>query len=244
MRGAGSSVPASVGGGGDGAISINAIDSSGFTQVRAHYDFDGVMTDASGNDYHLKSNQDETYATLDGKKGLFSREATLIDEVAAAGSSTLLQITTAVTVHSLMFFQDQEPGSGGGYVFIYGGPVSDASEAINFLYSLEIEPSGLLNYLHESGVGTNREFNVEFTPPVGRWSLLSVTKDSAGTDVNVYWDGQLLGNQTVAAVATGGTTAEVQIMEFMGFIGGLVISEEEQTPTEVLAVAQQVGVVT
>lgn len=225
-----------------GSKVISAIDSSGFTQVRGHWDFDGDLNDDSGNAYHLTHNQSGKYVTLDGKQGVYSRQATGIDLAGGTGSAPLLELDAEVTIHCLVYMNEVRHTSS-AYLFSYGG--TGESEEANFLYSIEIQTFGYLRLLTERGSGTNNTNDIEVGIPVGRWVLVSLTRASNGLDYNLYFDGVLVDNPSASNAPTAGSGSSVKeiiLSEAECFYGGLVISEEEQSAAEVLAVAQQVGV--
>lgn len=229
-------------GGGGGGVSISAIDTIGFTNVRGKWEFDGDLTDDSGNGYDLTSSTTETYLTLDGKKGFYSRGATVVDAAGGPGSSALLELVGETTVHCLVYMNDSFHQAA-AYLWSYQG--SGESEEANHLYTVEIQTTGILRYFIEYSGGSNSQKDFEAGIPTGRWVLVTMTRDIAGTGIKFYFNGELVGSQTASQAPTAGSGAsvkELRLTESLCYYGNIVVSEEEQNAATVLAVAQQVGV--
>jgi len=221
------------------STTIEAIDVSGFADVRAHWDFEADLEDSSGNAYHLANTAANQFVTIAGKTALASNAGTRLDEVAGVGNSPNLQITGALTVHVLVYLNDGLHSSS-AYLAAFLG--TGETEAANILYALQIATDSTLEYIHEYGSGSNANAYPELSGITGKWSLLTMTRDAAGRVLVLYIDGEAVWTDTAASAPTGGTTGEFVSEDVQGYLGQIVIDADEQSASEVLAVAQQVGV--
>lgn len=220
---------------------ISPIDTTGMVNVEGAWDFDGDLLDASGNGYDLvASGATARYALLDGKQAICCWSGIRLDEAAGPGNSPLLQITGELTVHCLAWLNASEAGAE-SYLFAFGG--SGESLATNHLYAIKVLTTGVLQFFGEYGAGgTDTTGAFEASIPVGKWTLVTLTRDAAGTGIKLYLDGTLVASLTLANAAAGGTTAEIYLQDTQCYHGGLVVCADEQDAAAVLAVAQQVGV--
>lgn len=228
---------------GGGGSTISTIDDSLLANVVSAYTFDtgDDLTDvaAAGNNYDLRSTTTETYITIEGKRALYSRENTRIDEDAGPGNSPNLQITGALTVYALLYDND---GRMNGTPYTPGFGASGETEATNFLYSFQKDSTGRIEIFWEQGGGGNVETALEYSGPVGRWYLLALTRNADGVTTSVYHNGELVQSFTASSAPSGGTSGELFIDDYMGYLGGIVVCSSEHSAGDVATVAAQVGV--
>jgi len=189
------------------------------TDVRAHWDFDGVLTDASGNGLTLTHPGTARYASPNSLQGIYLGGSTTLDR---AANDAVLTVTGDLTLLALVYF-NAEPTSDRTVVRFQGGSETQAN---NTLYSLVLSSSTrTFQYVAESGSGADitHDFGVGVT--VGCWHLLAVTRDSKA-QVALYIDGELSGDTSTTATAPdGGTSSVVEVgVGLEGWIGGLIIS--------------------
>jgi hypothetical protein len=154
-------------------------------------------------------------------------------------SDGALAINGALTVHCLHYPLDT--ANGGLFSFWASGN--------NAQYALYITAGNSnLVYFAEHGAGTNITHDFQIAPPLGRLNLITLTRNSGGTVVNLYMNGVLSGNSPSGVLTQPDTPASSVLDLWFAnathrYLGDLVIQNVEQTASEVLAVATQVGVV-
>lgn len=228
---------------GGGGTTINTISTAtagfGTAQINITFDTGQDLADQTINGYDLRSTQVETYYVVDGKRGLYSRQATRVDENAGPGNSPLLQITENLTIHALLYLYESRMN---GTPLYPGFGATGETEAANFLWSMRQDSTNRTEVFWEQGSGGNVEEITESSPYPGRWVLMSLTRATDGLATILYTDGAQTASFNQATKASGGTSSEFICEEFMGLLGGFVVTATTQTPATVLAVAQQVGV--
>ena len=240
----------SSGGGGEGVVSlVNTIDTSlvvgadtfGAAQIEITFNAGEDLADQTVNGYDLTSTLDETYGFPfpGGKRALYSRQATRIDEVAGPGNSPNLQILGAMTINSLIYPNETRMPATPLYP---GFGATGETEAANFPWSFRQDSTGRTEVFWEQGAGGNVETITEFSPIVGQWNLVTLTRASDGRTCLLYLNGKLMVSFTQSAAPTGGTSSEFICDKYMGWLGGFVISSGVQTPAFVAGLAAQVGV--
>lgn len=173
----------------------------------------GNYSDISGN--NLTLTPDPTQG------GLWTTLAPGIQAAAMVGTGLMayresndavLEITGAVTVEFLAHIPGKQT-----YLIIpvyFSGPTD--SEEDNDLYAFRWEPgfSGHLGYFCEHGSGINYSFSdATYKIPIGRVFHCAMTRDSAGTTVKMYIDGNLVANSDGASTKpTGGTAGFLKLM--------------------------------
>lgn len=118
-----------------------------------------------------------------------------VDDYATRGATRDLQIKTDLSI-SLWFNMNQLPSGTNKAVLVTCSEDSEMPNK-NALYQLAINSSGKLEYLHEYSWGRDQAHvfdTVQLSP--GTWHNLVVTRDWAGSVVNVYLQGQLVGSWT------------------------------------------------
>lgn len=217
---------------------ILPIDASAMVRVCGNWQFEADLLDSSGNGYNLQDSLSSLWMKIDEKWAKPTRQATLINEIAAPGLSPLLQITGELTVHVLV----RIGAAIGAQAYLFGFGGVGETEPPNYLYALRVNTTGDLEYFHESGGGIDRVVSWEASIPVGKWTLVTVTRDVAGTGVVLYLDGQQIATGTTLTPPTGGTLSKFLSSAIVGHLGGIVVCANQQSGAEILAVAQQVGV--
>lgn len=227
---------------GGSGLTINTMDVSAMSvQLNVTMDATENLDDQSTNSYDLTiSGTVATYVTIDGKRMIYSREATRIDETAGPGNSPNLQITGALTLHTLLY---QIDGRMNSVPYIPGFGAVGETEATNYLYSIEHESTGNLSFFTEYSTGTNEEQALEYALPTGKIVLLSLTRAADGKTCKLYHNGELVLSWVMTNAPTGGTSAEFYTDKFLGYFGQFVVCDEEQSAGTVAAAAAQVGVV-
>jgi hypothetical protein len=148
------------------------------------------------------------------------------DWVEAAPDATLrglgdLTMSAWVNFHNL-------PSSGWfTAVFIHGE--DGEAEANNVLYSLLVEDTGEVEYLHESGAGDPGNLganNVAIifagsTLSAGNWYHLAVTRDVGSRQVTLYINGSLVDSQGYTNDPTGGTAGRL-------YLGSATVNSPDQ----------------
>jgi Concanavalin A-like lectin/glucanases superfamily len=116
----------------------------------------------------------------------------------------------------------------------------------NFAWYLSISSTGLLEYLHETGAGTNH-FVGGGKVLVGQWLHLAFTRDAAGTGVKLYTNGLQCGAGTTALAPAGATSAQLGVMRspeaaagaFTGAAAMVAIYNSELSAAQILALAKR-----
>jgi hypothetical protein len=194
------------------------------------WQFDGDLTDSSGNGYDLTDAGTPCYLSCDGLVGL-SRWSELAHVDAAP-----LHITGDITVEMLI---EISAYSSLGYplLFINNGE----TEAANCLYGISIS-SWVPGYLAEYSSGTNITYSAARGMLAGRVHHLAMVRSS--NQVTFYLDGVAIGTSSGLHVPTGGTTAYLCIgaisdgsSPFYGWIASVKIIASALTAAQVAAVS-------
>ena len=206
----------------------------------ALYDVDGDLVDGSGNALDLTwAAGTEIYGpgpVTDGLALFFQNSR------ASHAFDALYQILTDLTLEALVF-----PGivhSADGYVMQFGG--NGETEALNILWSMILTTGNRVKFLQESGAGTNQEATFDVSIPLGQWSHVALTRDNAGTDLNLYVNGILRGNATLGAAPTGGGSSILTMGQFAaanqpytGMVSSAKIIAAELNAAQILAEAHR-----
>lgn len=207
----------------------------------ALYEFDGDLVDSSGNGLDLSMGTGTAIygpaPVTDGLGAFFQASR------AQRGSfDASLQILTALTLEAMVF-----PGavhSADAYIASFNG--SGDTEAVNILYNMMLTSGNRLRYLHEAGAGVDHGITFNVSIPLGQWSHLAITRDSAGTGINAYVNGILRGSTTLGAAPTGGGSSQLQVGQFIGgtfpftgMLSSVKIIAAELNATQVLAEANR-----
>lgn len=224
-----------------GGTQISDIDVSGLTNVQLNVAFNGDTTDASANGYDLQTTPASTFVTIAGKRAMFSRQNTDLRTVLGPGLIPNLVITGALTVQVLVHMSDLVV-TGAPDFFAMTGPVGDGNSAENVIYSMRFETGGDMDYFHESASGTNHTRAYEYSPPVGVWSLVQLTRAADGRTLNLYHNGVLIDSTVLATAPNDGSQADFSMQAIRGYLGQVTVQDVELNAAQCLAVAQQVGV--
>ena len=197
----------------------------------ALYQFEGDLTDSSGNGYDLTlESGSELYGSVAGLPCFYFDNASSVFRTAYDAA---LAITGAITVEMIVSLT---PGTAGVLIDF---SASGETEATNILYNLSVDTSNTLSTLWESGGGTNRQGSNVYVPS-GVFHL-AWTRDSAGTLSKIYINGAKVLEETLAGAASGGTSAQLRIGDSAtgnplgGYLASLKIVGSELSASEVLA---------
>lgn len=186
------------------------------------YNFDGsanALKDLTDNGHNLtRSGGAEFYIPMPirgGSKFLGLSES----EYYYTASHADLRLLGAGTWEIVCFLNDISAAS--DTLFAHNAAGADI-EANNFLYALRIlADNGHFFYRHEYGAGVNQESTfTDSMAVVGGPMHLVLTRDSAGTDVNLYMNSVLVSNYSASNAPTGGAN------------GALVIGADVGGPSE------------
>ena len=217
---------------------IRKLDASIQSSVRGFWQFDGDLTDDSGNGLTLTANAGTVrFATIDGLQTFFPADGQFLQRVVHDADLTLLGV---VTINLLAYLVGQSAGSR-KYVD-FAGP--GETEADNTLYMWrDLSPSHRMQATWEFGGGANVIVELETPPAVGAFHLHTLTRAANGTDLTLYIDGVAVGTFSGSDAPTGGSTATLQrVAVASGYYAGIMISAEEASAATVLAQARNVGV--
>ena len=218
---------------------IYPIDATKLSGVVLAVDAEGDLLDSSGNGFNLAASLGPIYMTLDGKQGLYSRVAQTIFQATSYGNYPALQILGALTFHVLVHPFQHNPSA---RAIVAGFLGSGETAAANTLFDLDTETTGQISSFHEYGAGSDERTFFQVGLPLARWSLLTLVRTS-GTAYRLFVNGTKLAEGTTAQAPTGGTSARFESSGFVGLWGGAVVANVAQSDTDVLAVAEQVGIV-
>lgn len=235
-----SGAPTGGGGGGEGNVAcLSDIDAGLVSDVRGYWQFNGDLTDQSGNGQTLSIKSGTVHFTEIDCIGCAYMDGGV--QVGRAVHDVPLEITGPLTVHLLALFM-QADSVGQGDLYRFNG--ADETEAENQLYALN-HNSFNLRYFAEFGAGNNTIHDFDVAPPPGNFHLYTLTRsaDNAGQqEVNLYIDGALYGVAPAnVTTTTGGTNAVFDVEDAFAYYGGLLIAATEQSQAEVEAVWNQVA---
>ncbi len=214
------------------------IDASIQSDVRGFWQFDGDLTDDSGNGLTLTANAGTVrFATIDGLQTFFPADGQFLERVVHDADLTLLGV---LTINILAYFVGQDAASKKYLLFESPGE----AEVDNTLYMLQDQsPNHEMQYTQEFGGGVNETFDTETPPGMGAFHLYTLTRDGLGNGVKLYVDGVETYSETRTNAPTGGSTSVLTLVAAAtGFYAGLMISAEEASAATVLAQARHVGV--
>ena len=199
------------------------------------YLFQGNGTDSSGNGRDL-SNLDGTPTYGDGFVGLSFEQN---NNVGLTRTDSTFETLGAISVYAVVKLVSTTNAN--FTVACYDG--GDETEANNNLWSLDLVSTGgdlSVRYFHEYGAGSN-----ELLLPTGigasrdEWIMVGWTRDSAGTGVKIFLNGEVIGSTTLTNAPTGGTTSDLVIGRvgnvanlFTGKISAVKIVGSELTEAE------------
>jgi hypothetical protein len=209
-------------GGSDGAGAVAA--GGGWAPPRYHdtthtpvalYNFDGVITDSSGNarDLTLEAGTSR-FSRILGLRGFYFDGSTrLFRNAADAG----LRITGDMTLEMVMTWDVDPPGTGVNadvYPVSHGGDSALDDTPNNFLYSVYGRTPSVtegLRYFAEGAAGVNIIHDIDDPPAaVGAYHHLALVRSS--DDVTFYCDGIILGVASVGLAApTDGVDGRLRV---------------------------------
>lgn len=218
---------------------LQKLDASIQSNVKGFWQFNGDLTDDSGNGLTLSTNSGTArYVTIDGLQGFFPDDGQSLRRLA---HDSVLTITGALTLNVLAYFVASKAAVD---TRIVNFSLAGETEATNTLYQLLLMAStDRLRYFAEFGAGSNISLDLETPIVAGAWHLYTLTRSSGGTTMKLYIDGVQVFGGSPSTAPTGGTTATLQVTaELSGFYAGIMISAEEATAATVLDQAKNVGV--
>lgn len=204
------------------------------------YLFQGNGLDSSGNGRDL-SNLDGTPTYGDGFVGLSFEQDGNVGLTRVDSTFEILGAVSAYAIVKLVSTTDTN-----FTIVCYDGG-SDPAEADNNLWSLDlVSTAGSLSvrYFHEYSTGVN-----ELLLPTGigasrdEWIMVGWTRDSAGTGIKIFLNGEVIGTTTLANAPTGGTSSDLVVgrirnsgvNNFTGKISAVKIVGSELTEAEMKA---------
>lgn len=220
-------------------IPLKKLDASIQSSVKGFWQFDGDLTDDSGNGLTLSTNTGTArYATLDGLQGFFPDNGQYLLRSVHDSDLTILG---AWTLNVLAYFVGGDDTAEKIVDFAGAGEL----EANNTLYMVRQQSStGRLQYTAEFGSGSNIVLELRTPIAVGAWHLYTLTRSSGGTTMKLYIDGVQAFGGSPSTAPTGGTTSTLStVAALSGFYAGIMISAEEAIAATVLSQAKNVGVV-
>lgn len=220
-----------------GGTSISRMDASLVSGVVGEWQFDGDLTDSSGNGFDLSAtNTPVRFAEVEGLNSVWCRFSQIFQRPTP---DSLLQITGALTIHSLTYVTVAEPQQDAAFAKL---GASGETGPTNFLYDFGLDAlAGQLRYFAEEGSGTNIEQLIEAGAITGKWTLYTLTRDATGS-INFYLDGVLVAGPLSLNQPTDGSSGFLEIENMGGWLGGLIIANQQASAGDVLSLAQQVGV--
>jgi len=125
-------------------------------------------------------------------------------------ADTDFEITGAISICALV-----RPGPVTGNDTIVAYADSGETEAANALFWFYFIGTNL-SFSHEYGAGNNEIFSTTVDVNPNEWVWVGVTRDAAGTGVNLYLNGVSVGSTTFANAPTGGTSGNLNICALPG----------------------------
>jgi len=180
------------------------------------FEFQGSMSDASGNGNNLTvANGTERYAPIGGGplQGFEFRDDTMIE---TGTSATELQITGDITIACLVKWIRYGPGISQNDAVMLGHGESGESEAVNIIYGVRYTgvASGGLEWLHETGSGSNQQYSMVTEVPAYKLFHFVARRDAdaGGDTIEFFLDGVQAGPAgTGLTTATGGTSGRFYV---------------------------------
>jgi len=212
------------------------LNSNFMSGVLGLWDFDGDLTDTSGNGFDLTTQSGTVrFSELDGLRAVYLSVATVLERSSHEAS---LALKGAMSIAMLVWGTIETP-AGDQILVSFGDPATSGLAADNALYRLSLDQTTtVMKYTAEEGVSVSigpHSFEVGF--PLGGWHLVVMTRD-AGGEVTLYLDGQVSGlvSSSLNVPQNGGSSVLTDIgLNFEGHIGGLAIANTEMSATDVAA---------
>lgn len=178
------------------------------TNPQAVWQFDGGangLSDRTTNGHDLTkfaiANSHTFYQSVYGYVGLGFQGAEIYS---AANNSGLVGLTGALTMEAVVSTDGYYPAAS---CIITTGTEASETEANNIVYRMQCAGShGRLNYMHESGGGTDRYVYLYVTPIPGVPNYLTITRAGASGAVKLYHNGVLVNSGSVGTAVSGGST--------------------------------------
>jgi hypothetical protein len=173
----------------------------------ALWNFNGVMTDSSGDGYDLSiGSGTEAYTMIRNLKGFYFNGSTYLSRAYTAALSPI----GAMSFEMLINFGISTSIQG-----ICANGNNDSSESGNSTFTLQTGPGAssfvTITYQHEYGSGTSVAYNFIANPTKFDLCHLAVTRSSDGTIVKIYYNGALIETSSALIAPTGGTTGAFRI---------------------------------
>jgi hypothetical protein len=166
----------------------------------ALFQFDGDLTDSSGNGLDLSVRVGTPYYTkILGLPSLYLNGQTELNRGIRDAS---LAITGAITIEFLLTLSLRNITPTAGLIASFQGLGSAETEATNVLWGAFFG-TGTLRMFFESGAGVNREIIGPYIP--AQTVHCAITRANNGTSISFYINGELIGSGESATPATGGT---------------------------------------
>jgi hypothetical protein len=175
------------------------------------WNFNGVTTDSSGNNFNLTVSGIEKYSIVPGfnLKGFYLNGSTNLYRTV---HDDLLNITGALTIEYIYYVPSYYPI--GGVITAYAA--SGESEDTNFIYQISVNQFGVFNMFteHDSGANDSADSNVNVITIVP--SYAAVTRSDDGKTIKFYSNGQLITEVTDHIKPTGGSSGQLYVGSGIG----------------------------
>jgi hypothetical protein len=195
------------------------------------YQFQGDGTDSSGNGKDLTPTGTPVFEpgwVGLGLQGSASNRYTRAD--------TDFEITGALSITALV--RPDGLGSNDTIVSYSASGETEAANALFWFYFI----GDKLSFSHEYGAGNNENFSTAVAVNTNEFIWVGVTRDSAGTGVNLYINGENVGSVTFANAPSGGTSGNLTICSlqggtdpYEGTLQSLKIVDSELSPAQMKA---------
>ena len=211
--------------------------------VQGLWDFDGDLTDQSGNAITLTASGLTPYYGPSPVPGESSFIKTSTGQLQAAVDAALI-IHGAITCELMFKPRDIVSASGYGFLCL---PTAAGGATANIPWGfLVVSGTNEWVYYHEyaSGGASFHQVNSGHFLTPGRWHHLTITKDTAGTLIRLYVNGRLAKREVVANASAGGSAAPLKLgddggsVRIDGDFGWLRVTDGEFRPEDVLASAR------
>ena len=200
------------------------------------YQLQGDGTDASGNGRDLTANGSSVYSA--GWAGT----AAYIENTNAqtfSRSDASFAVTGALSVYGLI----KADSITGDFRTIAGYSTNGGTSADNTLWQMYLDTSSTsLVYFHQNGTVNNNIFDSSVPIPLHEWVWIGFTRDSAGTGIKLFVNGELIGSSTLGNAPDGGGNSNLEIGRqdasdnmFDGLIQSVKIVSSELTEAEMKA---------
>ena len=196
------------------------------------------MTDSSGNGKDLI----QTDAAMEAGDYMAGVAEGLLHGIYYRNNAADFQYSGAMTLAGLCFMSTYSPDQ---YVQM---ALANNTGTTDALYALQITTDGIFRYAHQTNQVTHTIESDQINYSLYQWHHFCFTRDSNGTGIKLFVDGNLVksgttgaapGNQGTAYFSTGGVANHSPGAQDDGTVSSIVIYNQELSPNQVKYLARK-----